>query len=77
LDLRGINWQEAVENCTLKSFEICTPANFRMIQSGRKGLAGHVACMRRMRNTYKILARKPEEKKVRVLGTPAEDGGGG
>jgi hypothetical protein len=35
----------------------------RVIKSRRMKWAGHVACMREMRNVYKILVDKPERKR--------------
>jgi hypothetical protein len=40
----------------------------RIIKSRRMKCAGHVACMRELRNTYKILVGEPEGK--RPLGRP-------
>jgi hypothetical protein len=40
-----------------------SPDNIRMIRSRRMRWAGHIACMREMRNAYKILVVKPEEKR--------------
>jgi len=38
----------------------------RVIKSRRMKWAHHVACMRKMRNVYKILIRKPEGKRMYV-----------
>jgi hypothetical protein len=40
-----------------------SPNIIKVIMSRRMRWAGHVECMRKMRKTYKILARKPEGKK--------------
>jgi hypothetical protein len=45
-----------------------SPNIIRMIKSRRMRLAGHVARMGVKRNAYRILVRKPKEK--RTLGTP-------
>jgi hypothetical protein len=42
--------------------------NINIIKSSRTGWAGHVASTVEMRNTYKMLVGKPEEK--RPLGRP-------
>jgi hypothetical protein len=42
--------------------------NIRVIKFKRMRWAGHVACIRALRNAYKILVRKPEGK--RLLGRP-------
>jgi hypothetical protein len=45
-----------------------SPNIIKVIKSGRKRGVEHVAYMGEVRNTYKILARKPEGK--RPLGRP-------
>jgi hypothetical protein len=45
-----------------------SPSIIRMIKSRRMRWAGHVARMREKRNAYRILVRKPEDK--RPLGRP-------
>jgi hypothetical protein len=45
-----------------------SPSIIKMIKSRRMRWAGHVARMGAMRNAYRILTRKPEEK--RPLGRP-------
>jgi len=42
---------------------LCSPNIIMVIKSRRMRWAGHVACMEEMRNTYKILVRKPEGKR--------------
>jgi len=41
---------------------LCSPNIIMVIKSRRMWWAGHVAYMEEMRNTYKILVRKPEGK---------------
>jgi hypothetical protein len=46
----------------MRSFIISTPLNnIRVIMSRWMGLVEHMACMRDMSNSYKILVGKPEE----------------
>jgi hypothetical protein len=40
-----------------------TSPNIRMVKSSRITWVGHVSCMGDMRSTYKILVRKPEDKR--------------
>jgi hypothetical protein len=58
--------------CVTKREELynlyASPNIIRVIKSRRTMWVMHVACMRKMRNAYKILVRKPEGK--RPLGRP-------
>jgi hypothetical protein len=68
--LRGIfaliegKWQEAGENCTMKSSIICSSDIIRMAKSRRMRWAGHVVLMTEMRNVYKIFVGKPKGKSL-------------
>jgi hypothetical protein len=70
LDLRGRKWQEAEEDCIMRSFMTCTLHQIlfhyhiiRVIKSRNMRWTGHVARMAEMKNPYKVLVRKPEYKK--------------
>jgi hypothetical protein len=39
-------------------------SNIKMIKSRRMTWVGHVACLWKMRNVYKVLAGKPEGKRL-------------
>jgi hypothetical protein len=53
---------ETGENCMMRCFIISTPLNnIRVIMPRRMGLMEHIACMRDMRNSCKLLVGKPEE----------------
>jgi hypothetical protein len=60
--------QEAGENCIMRSSVMCTIHHILLIILRRMRWMGHAACMGEMRNSYKILVRKPEGK--RPLGRP-------
>jgi hypothetical protein len=52
-----------------KMYNLCSSSNIiKIIKSRRMGLVGHVVCMGEIRNAYKILVGKCEEK--RPLGRP-------
>jgi hypothetical protein len=60
---------EVGENCTVRSFIICTSSYIiRMIKSRWMRWAGHVASMGKMGNAYKTLVANPEGR--RPLGRP-------
>jgi hypothetical protein len=66
LDLRGRKWQEAGENCIMRSFITWYASpNIRVIKSSRMRWVGYVPCMGEMRNEYKILVGNPEGKRPR------------
>jgi hypothetical protein len=50
LDLRGWKWQEAREDCMMRSFITCTLPNIRVIKSKSMRWAGNATCMGEMRN---------------------------
>jgi hypothetical protein len=54
LDLRGRKWQEAGEDCIMRSFITSTHQNvIRVIKSRKMGWAEHIARMGGMRKAYK------------------------
>jgi hypothetical protein len=63
MDLRGRKWQEAGEDCIMRSFItfFILPNIIRVIKSRTIRWAGNVARKGAMRYVYKILAGKPEE----------------
>jgi hypothetical protein len=62
LDIRK-KWQEAGEDCIMRSFITLQQTIIRVIKSRRMRRAGHGACMGEVRNAYKILVGKPQEKR--------------
>jgi len=63
LDLRGQKWQEAGDNYIMRSFITCMLHQIKEDERSR-----NVACMGKMRNSYRILVGDPEGK--RPLGKP-------
>jgi hypothetical protein len=64
LDLGERKWQEAGEDCIMRSFITCTLHQIlRVMKSMMIRWAGHVTRMREMRNPYRIFVRKPEAKR--------------
>jgi hypothetical protein len=68
-----MKWQEAGEDCTVRSFITCTTYASQnivdVIKWRRIRWAGHVARMGEMRRVYNILVGKSERK--RPLGRPS------
>jgi hypothetical protein len=64
LYIRGRKWQEAGEDCIMKRFIICSPNIPKVIKLKIMKWEGHVGHMGEMRNSYKILAKKPEGKRT-------------
>jgi len=64
LDLRGRKWQEAGEDCIMRSLiNLYASLNIiRVIKSRGMRWVAHVAYTGETRNAYKILVRKPERK---------------
>jgi hypothetical protein len=67
LDLRGRKWQEAGEDCIMRSFITCTLHQnvIRVIRSRRLRWEGNVARIGDMRNAYKVIIREPDGKRTR------------
>jgi hypothetical protein len=65
LDLGWKKWQEAGEDCIMRSFITCKNYQILLGLSSQRKMrrVGHVAHMGEMRNAYKILVRKPERKR--------------
>jgi len=63
LDLRGRKWQEAGEDCIMRSLIKSMLHQNKLTTSRRMRLAGHVARMGTMRNAYSVSVGKPEGKK--------------
>jgi hypothetical protein len=59
MSLTGRKWQEAVENCIMRSF-MTSPNIIRVMKPRRMREAGHVARMGEMINAHKILVGKYE-----------------
>jgi hypothetical protein len=61
--------------------QYCSPNNIRLIKSGRKRWAGHLARMGESRGVYRVLVGKPERKRPlgrrRRMGRQYEDGPSG
>jgi hypothetical protein len=70
LDLRGKKWQEAGEDCIMRISITCTLHQriIRMIKSRRMRWVGHIMCVEKISNSYKILGRKSGG--TRPLGRP-------
>jgi hypothetical protein len=64
LVVRGRKWREAREDCIMRSFITCTLQEI-LIGSKRMRWASHIARIRAMRNTYRILAVQHEGKRPR------------
>jgi hypothetical protein len=61
LNLRERKYQEAGEDCMMRSFIICFSPNFiTVIKSRRKRWVEHVAQMGEVRNVYKIIVTEYE-----------------
>jgi hypothetical protein len=60
----GRKWREGGEDHIMRSFVTCTLHQniIRAFKSRRMRWAGHVTCMRDMRNAYNVFVRKPEGK---------------
>jgi hypothetical protein len=64
--VRGSKWQYAGGNCIMRSFTTCTlhPLLLGWSKQRRMRWACHVARTRKTQNSYKILVRKPETKRL-------------
>jgi hypothetical protein len=73
--MRRRKWQEAGEDCIMRSFITCTLHHvfFRVMKSRRMRLVGYVAWVGAMGNVRKIFVSKPEGKRpIGRLGIAAQ-----